>query len=259
MTKRLISFLFVFVMIFSVAAIPAYAAGGQNYNSLLDDSASLLSASEQAELSKTVSDLSADLKCNIGFVTVNDLSGANFSHNGTTQDYADRYYEESFGINTDGILVLLVLKDEKGKRTVYFSTSGKCIKRLSDSERESILDDMIDNHNPDTKGYYDFLNAAATGLRKAVPPHVSFLSLLIAIAIGFGIAMIIMLAAKSKLKTVKMEHGAANYVRAGSMDVTASRDTYLYSTVSRTAKPKNNSSTHTSSGGGTHGGGGRSF
>ena len=73
-------------------------------------------------------------------------------------------------------------------------------------------------------------------------------------------AMIIMMILCSQLKSVKMEKGAVNYVRPGSMNVTQSRDSYLYSTVSRTAKPKDSgSSTHTSSGGGTHGGGGRSF
>lgn len=257
MTKRIFAIMFALVLIFSAVALPTSAEQASGY--LLDDSASLLSSDEYSKLETTIKDLSADLKCNVGFVTVDDLSGATFSFDGTTQDYADRYYEENFGMNTDGVLVLLVLHDEKGKRTVYFSTSGKCIKRLSDGERENILDDMIDNHNPDTHGYYDFLNAAAVGLGKAIPPHVSFLSLLIALAIGFAIAMIIMMILKSKLKSVQMEHGAANYVRPGSMNVTASRDTFLYRTVSRTAKPKNNSSSHTSSGGGTHGGGGRSF
>ena len=258
MTKRILAVLFAVVLIFSAALIPASAAA--EYGSGLDDDASLLNPGEQAQLTQTISDLSSRLKCNIGFLTVNDLSGADFSFDGTTADYADRYYEKNFGMNTDGVLVMLVLSDEYGRRTVYFSTSGKCISRLSDDEREAILDDMIDNHNPDTYGYYDFLNAAAVDLGEAIPPHLKWYMLPLALIIGFVISMIIMSILKKQLKSVELQRSASNYVRPGSMSVTASRDTYLYSTTSRTAKPKNSgSSSHTSSGGGTHGGGGRSF
>ena len=64
---------------------------------------------------------------------------------------------------------------------------------------------------------------------------------------------------RRKLKTVRKQDRAASYVRQGSMEVTRSNDFYLYSTVSKSAKPKNEdsnggSSTHTSSSGDTFGG-----
>jgi uncharacterized protein len=70
-----------------------------------------------------------------------------------------------------------------------------------------------------------------------------------------------MLSKKGKLKSVKPEHGAKNYIRPGSMHLTASRDTYLYSNVTRTARQSSSSggSGRTSSGGGSHSGVGRSF
>lgn len=258
MTKKLFAILFALVMVLSAAILPVGAQGA--YGVKVDDAADLLSVEEEAQLTEIINEVSEQNKCNLAFVTADDLYGADFYHNGTTQDYADMYYETYFGQDTDGIVVLLVLSDEYDRRTVYFSTSGKCIDKLSDIEREEILDDMIDNHNPDYGSYYDFLYAGALGLKQALPPHLSWFMLPLAFLIGFGIAMIIMLILRGRLKSVKMQRGAANYVRAGSMNVTASRDTYLYSTVSRTAKPKDSgSSTHTSSGGGTHGGGGRSF
>lgn len=257
MTKRLIALLFAVVLVFSAALIPASAAAEYGY--ALEDNANLLSDSEETELLATLSAASDKCKCNLAVVTANDLNGVNFSHNGTTADFADVYYEQIFGINTDGVLFLVVLNNEHGKREFYFSTSGKCIKRLSDSEREEIFDDLQYNHNPDSKGYYDTLNTAVIDLQKAVPPHLKWYKLPLALLIGFVIALIIMSILKKQLKSVKMERGAVNYVRPGSMNVTASRDTYLYSTVSHTARPKNTSSSHTSSGGGSHGGGGRSF
>ena len=176
------------------------------------------------------------------------------------KDYADMYYETLYGQNTDGIVVLLVLNNGKGKRDIYISTSGKCIKQLSDSEREDIFDVALDKHSPDSKGYYDFLNYIAVGIKGAVIPHVKWYMLPLAFIIAFAIAMLILSFMKKQLKSVEMQRGAVNYVRPGSMNVISSRDSYLYSTVSRTARPKDSgSSSHTSSGGGSHGGGGRSF
>lgn len=259
MTKRITAILFVIVLMFSTALIPASAAAAPAGSSMLVDSADVLSDSEEEKLTQTISDTAAACKCNLAFVTVKDLNGASFSHNGTTQDYADVYYETLYGKNTDGILVLLVLDNGKGKRDIYISTSGKCIKRLTDSEREAIFDDALDHHSPDSHGYYDFLNCIAVDLKRDVPPHLKWYMLPLAILIGFAIAMIILYFLKKQLKSVEMQRGAVNYVRPGSMNVTAARDSYLYSTVSRTARPKSSSSSHTSSGGGTHGGGGRSF
>lgn len=257
MTKRIFAALFAVILILSAAMLPVSAEA--TYLSKLDDTAQVLSDSEKSSLQSTINEVSEACKCNLAFVTVKDLNGASFSHNGTTRDYADMYYETNFGKNTDGIVVLLVLNNGRGKRDIYISTSGKCIKRLSDSERESIFDDALDHHSPDSKGYYDFLNNIAQGIKKAVPPHLKWYMLPLAFLIGFGIAMLILMFMKKQLKSVEMQRGAVNYVRPGSMSVTASRDSYLYSTVSRTARPKDSGGSHTSSGGGTHGGGGRSF
>ncbi len=250
--------MFAVVLIVSCAMLPASA--GVTTQPRLDDKADLLTPNEEALLNEALTNLSSQLDSDIVFVTAEDLNDSSFPHDYTMQDYADMYYE-SFGYDKDGILVLVVLSNENGKRGVHFSTSGKCIKRLSDEEREEILDDVIDNHNPDSVGYYEFLYAIVLDLQQAVPPHLKWYSPLLALTIGFIIALAIMLIMKSQLKSVKMAHGAANYVRAGSMNVTQSRDTYLYSTVSRTARPKDNggSGTHSSSGGGSHGGGGREF
>lgn len=259
MTKRLFAALFAVVLILSVAILPAYADSAA-YGYKLDDSADVLSPEEETKLLATIKDVSEACKCNLAFATVNDLHGASFSHNGTTQDYADMYYETLYGQNTDGIVVLLVLNNGSGKRDIYISTSGKCINSLSDSEREAIFDDVFDHHNPDSKGYYDFLNAIAIGIKSAVIPHLKWYMLPLAFIIAFVIALLILAAMKKQLKTVEMQRGAVNYVRPGSMNVTAARDSYLYSTVTRTARPKDSgSSSHTSSGGGSHGGGGRSF
>ena len=85
-------------------------------------------------------------------------------------------------------------------------------------------------------------------------------NIIISIAIGFVIALIVVSSMKQKLKTVELQRDATTYVKQGSMQVNVERDFFLYSTITRVAKPKNNgSSTHTSSSGRSHGGGGGRF
>ncbi len=79
-------------------------------------------------------------------------------------------------------------------------------------------------------------------------------TLLIALIVGFVVAIITVSVMRSKLKTVRARAGAAEYTRRDSMRITASHDLYLYRHVSRRLKPKSNSS----SGGRSSGGGSRS-
>ena len=73
------------------------------------------------------------------------------------------------------------------------------------------------------------------------------------------IAFIMMKKKLKKMKTAVENDYAANYIKPGSMNLTMSRDLFLYSRVTKTEKPKSSSETHTSSSGRTHGGRGGSF
>ena len=66
---------------------------------------------------------------------------------------------------------------------------------------------------------------------------------------------------KAKLKTVRQQAKADDYMTPGSLHLTYSRDLFLYTHLDRREKPKSDSgsSTHTSSSGTTHGGGGGKF
>ena len=81
------------------------------------------------------------------------------------------------------------------------------------------------------------------------------------IGVGALLALFPLASMKAKLKTVRPKQSAASYVRKDSFHLTTDRDVFLYHTVSRRERPKNDSSssggssTHTSSSGSTHGGG----
>lgn len=263
MKKRIICVLFAVFIILSMAIIPASAES--EYICKLVDSAEILDPQEEDALIGKIYEVSNKCGCNVLFITAKDLTGAAFTFNGTAEDYTIRYYEETCGRGTDGLVVSIILSDQDGDRSVSVLGSGKCVKRLSDGESADIRSDAIDNHNPGSvtsatsKSYAGFLSAIADGLMKAVPPHVGFKSILIAFGVGLIIAIIVSVILRGQLKSVKRQHGAANYVHPGSMMVNASRDTYLYSTVSRTARPKDNGGSHSSSSGGSYSGGSSKF
>ena len=88
--------------------------------------------------------------------------------------------------------------------------------------------------------------------------------LAVALLIGYVVAAVVTGSMKRQLKTVRFQSAANSYVKANSMNVSESRDLFLYTQITRHEKPKETSSsggstTHTSSSGGTHGGGGGKF
>ena len=80
-----------------------------------------------------------------------------------------------------------------------------------------------------------------------------------ALLIPLLVALILMNKKLKKMKTAVENDYAANYVKPGSMNISVSRDLFLYSRITKTERPKSSSGTHTSSSGRTHGGRGGSF
>ena len=235
------------------------------------DLADLLDNSEEADLLSMLDEISNRQELDVVVVTVNTLDGK------TPMDYADDFYDYNgygFGENRDGVLLLVSMED----RDWWISTTGYGITVFTDAGIEYIsekfLPDLSDGNYADAFTTYaelcdEFITQARTGepydtnnLPKE--PFNVFTSLLISLAVGILVSLIVTGKMKGKLKTVRMQPAAEEYVRKGSMLVTESSDLFLYSHVDRRAKSKDNdsgggSSTHTSSSGSSHGGGGGKF
>ncbi|MDR2166369.1 MAG: hypothetical protein LBE35_00785 [Clostridiales bacterium] len=56
---------------------------------------------------------------------------------------------------------------------------------------------------------------------------------LVCVGIALAIAAVIMLAIRSKLKSVRREHSACNYERPGSFALTKQKDAFLYRNITR--------------------------
>ena len=65
-------------------------------------------------------------------------------------------------------------------------------------------------------------------------------NVLISLVIGLVISLIITGVMRSKMRSVRFENAARNYIRQNSMNITRSHDRYLYSHVTKVAKPQKN-------------------
>ena len=233
------------------------------------DNGELLSDDEEQALAQKLDEISERQQMDVVVVTTNSLDGK------SAMAYADDYFDYNgygMGENRDGILMLVSMEDRdywlstRGYGITVFTDAGidyiseQFKSYLSDGEYVKAFDTFADLCD-------SFITQAKTDRpydRSNLPkePFNVFLSIIIALVAGFVIAFVVTGIMKSKLKSVHFQAAAGTYVKQGSMNVTESRDLFLYSTVNRVAKPKNEdsgSSTHTSSSGATHGGGGGKF
>lgn len=270
MKKKISVFLFIVVLCLSTA-IPAFATESNGFADeyyRVVDMADLLTDSEETALIKKLNEISLRRNMDVVVATTNDLEGCSVT------EYADVLYEQcqfGYGDSNDGLLLLISMED----RDWYISTCGYGITAFTDAGIEyigkQIKSNLSDGNYAAAFSEYaelcdDFITQARTGepydSGNLPREPLSLIWIPIALVIGFVIAKIIVGNMKSKLKTVRKQAAANSYIKSGSMNITDSRDLFLYHTVTRTERPKNNSSgssTHTSSSGTTHGGGGGKF
>ena len=281
--KKIISVLLLLLLILSLA-VPAYATDSDTPRVV--DNAGLLTYDEAAELTGQIENLRQELELDIVIVTTYGTGGKG------VQAYADDFYDQNgygYGSTNSGILLLLDME----AREWYMSTCGEAIYIFTDY----CLDQLGETILPwlSSGDYYRAFLAWISGLSpyvKAyrmgapvdgyVPPdeyespygdeiyyyddHVGIpiQPFPVALIIGLIIAAVTVLVMRSKMNTAKMQKSAANYLKEGSFRLRQRSDMFLYSRVTRTARPKNTSSgggssVHRSSGGISHGGRGGRF
>lgn len=241
------------------------------YSLRLVDNADLLNNKEEATLLAKLDEISERQQADIVVVTADTLGGK------TPMDYADDFYDYNgygFGENNDGVLLLVSMED----RDWWMSTSGYGITAITDAGIEYISDkflsDLSDGKYAEAfSSYADLCDEFFTQAKAGKPYDVGHMPkepfnfawcLAVALLIGYVVAAVVTGSMKRQLKTVRFQSAANSYVKANSMNVSESRDLFLYTQITRHEKPKETSSsggstTHTSSSGGTHGGGGGKF
>lgn len=269
--KKIIAVLFCLMLTLSVCfTAHADTIPSERLQPRLVDGADILSETEEADLLNQLDSVSESLEFDVVVATTYGLGGDYI------RDVADDYYDYNgfgYGVNRDGCVLLI---DMEG-RDWWISTCGYGITALTDAGIEYIGEQFTEDLS-DGNYYYaietyineveDFVKQAENGKpydtgNMPKEKYNWFFGIVVSVGVGFVIALISVLIMKGKLKSVHRQPGAKDYMVAGSMNVTASRDMFLYRNVRRREKPQNSSgggsSTHSSSSGSSHGGGGGSF
>ena len=291
MKKRLIAFLMVFFL-FAALPLTAMAEGSPR---LIDD-AGVLDADEISMLTSILDEDSEEVQVDLVVYFTNRTDGS------SVQEAADLWYENQgygYGETHDGILLYVTFQDNSW----YISSEGYGRTAMNGNRG---LDQIEDDVVPELRSndYYtaviQFASTADALVKQAryrdehpdepslsdsywdgssdwddTPSEPAPLGTRIArngvisVILGLIIGLVSTLIMKSKLKSVHTADNAAGYVVRNSLHLTRENDIFLYRTVNRRPRPKQNSgsgghshsdfSTHTSFSGRTHSGGGGHF
>ena len=238
----------------------------------IDDYAGYLTEGQMSELQQKAQELSDETDFNIGIVLTEDIEGK------TPTAYADDIYDNRFGINTDGFL-LLINNDTKED---WISTSGNGILYYSDNRIDSIhnsskqylidgqyyqaVSTYLDNFKyyyekgipSSNEGYYVNTDNGTLEKNRGVTAKSVGMATLVAIITILITVFIIVRRYKFHDNTL-----ANAYLDRNESELRVKTDTFVreYTTsvhIESSSGGGGGSSTHMSSGGGTHGGGGSS-
>lgn len=244
--KKLFSLLLVLALSLTLAA-PVFA---QEEIPLLIDNADILDTEEENAVLTELERVSALWDTDIAVVTVP------YFDDRTIADSAEAWYNSN-PYRTDGILLFVSMQDRDWDISVYGNTEVSFDYAAREYIGEEILWYLSDDEFSDAFLNFaslcdDFLRQADSGTPYGegnLPKEpFSFVNVLIALFVALVVAIIVTAVMKSKLKSVRPKPSAADYVKAGSLQLTRQRDIFLYRSVTRTPKPQNNTNSHSGAG-----------
>lgn len=226
-----------------------------NHSKRLVDDGELLTAAQETAICKRLDEVSEKHQLDLVIVTEKTLGGKN------KVAFADDYFDYNgygYGDDHDGLLLLYC--PNEGVR--YISTTGDAIELFDGDSFTELTGAIIPYFD---RGDYSgaclkFADACddIIASARAFPWGMLVIALLIGMVLSYLIPMSSM---KGKLKSVRSQAAASDYVRAGSMNLTENRDVFLYANVTKTPIPRERSSggggggVHVGSSGTSHGGG----
>jgi len=252
---------FVFLtLMFLLPALPMFS------QDRVADNAGLLSAGERINLMSRLNSIASSYNFDLVIVTENSIGGA------SPMNYADDFFDYKgygSGNDRDGCLFLVVT----GTWDYWFSTSGRGENILNSTAYKKLESDAVkslraDNYYAAFNSFLDdwekFLALDAQGRSYNFFYRWNVVLVVICWLLGTAIGFIVVMAWKSGMNSALAKTQAESYAVPGSLAFTEKKDTFLYSTVTKTKRQTDDSSsssgrTHTSSSGRSHGGGGGKY
>ena len=233
MKRKLFSILLVALLCLSLTISVCAASGADIY-----DEADLLSSAEEKQLAEKLTNISEQFNAQIVVMTVP-------STDGSIDTFVEDVYDSmnmGYGENRDGFL-LLVCMESREYRILSNGYAGEAIGlNQIDAIGEAIVSNLSDGDYADA--FITFADHCAYYLDGYLNgfPFNAGKNLVVALIIGVVAGVIAAFILKKQLKTVRQQKQANVYIKSGSMQITTSRDLFLYREVSRTQKQSSNSS-----------------
>ncbi len=234
------------VLLLTAAALMLMLAVGVSASlPFVADHAQLLTESEQADLEEQAVSLWQQCGVEAVILTVNTLNGK------TPGDFADDYYDTQ-GYGENGLLLLLSMEE----RDWYISTTGSVTDKLRGGDIDRCMEGCLPCFS--AGDYYEGFSLWLTDLPNYLKTEEksSGVNLWISLIVGLAAAGMVLGIMCYCMNTRRRQYSAGVYMEENSFRLKGHLDLFLYSTVAKRAKPKNNS---TSSGGRSRGGGGGKF
>lgn len=235
-------------MLTALLLLTTLSVGASAQTQLVWDYADLLTDPEQTALQARLSSMDGHVAA---VLTVDSLEGK------SAQAYAEAFWDEYY-YGSSGVLLLVSMSE----RQWWISTNGSYAGIMDDAAMDRAEEDFVPYLSQGD--YAGAFAAFAEACRAAATQPgqgnggASWKTFLICLVIGLVLALIAVCVMAAQLKSVRPKNSAGNYIRSGSMQVTHSRDIFLYQNTTRRAKPQNNGS-HGGGGGHSRGGRGGSF
>ena len=225
--------LFVVVLCLSLA-VSAFAASGAD----IYDEADLLSSAEETQIAEKLSKIGEQFDAQIVIMTVP-------TSDGSIDTFVEDVYDSmnmGCGENRDGVL-LLVCMDSREYRILSNGYAGEAIGMDQiDAISEAIVSDLSDGDYADAFIFFaDQCTYYLDGYLNGFPFNAGK-NLVVALIIGVVAGVIVAFILKKQLKSVRQQKQANVYTKSDSMQITTSRDLFLYREVSKTKKASTNSS-----------------
>ena len=250
-------------------AVPAFAVEGgfADLYYRMNDSAGVLTEDEDNELEDALEELSLRQSFDVTIATIESMESVGAD---SMEQFADDLYDYcqyGYGPDMDGVLLLVSVGDRKW----HISTCGYGITAFTDAGIQYLGEQMTPfmadgDYAGAFRTFVQWSDTYIDAARAGHPYDVNNMYRFLALGIDLALAWVVVHVMKSQLRSVAFQENAASYVREGSMNLTNSRELFLYRNVQRTkhveekdSDSSGGSSTHTSSSGTTHGGGGGSF
>lgn len=232
----------------------------------ITDHAGVLTAAERATLTAMIDTVSETYRFDLVIVTERSIGGAGLT------GFADDFFDNGgfgFGPDSDGSLLLHV----SDAREFRISGTGRGIRILGTYAGVKLRGDIagylregryFEAYQAFILNWEEFLQLEAVGRNYNFVYRWNGLITLIAWLLSFGIAFLIVTSWKGSMNTALKKTQAASYMVPGSLSFKEQKDSFLYSTVTKTKKdakpaPGGGGGTHTGSSGKSHGGRGGKY